>query len=95
MFRIQGPQRSETAADRSVTRAAPHGHDSLTPREREVVSLLARGRTNREIADTLIISERTVENHVSNVLGKLSLETRAQVAIWALRRDQMEIPTSA
>jgi DNA-binding NarL/FixJ family response regulator len=64
-----------------VVHVASRDHDPLTRREREVVGLLARGRTNREIADALIISERTVENHVTHVLGKLSLETRAQVAI--------------
>jgi pimeloyl-ACP methyl ester carboxylesterase/DNA-binding CsgD family transcriptional regulator len=88
LFRIESLYRTGKAAGKSAVRVASRAHDPLTRREREVVGLLARGRTNREIADALIISERTVENHVSNVLGKLSLETRAQVAIWALRRDQ-------
>jgi DNA-binding CsgD family transcriptional regulator/class 3 adenylate cyclase len=95
LFRIESRYRTGNAAGKSVVRVASGDHDPLTPREREVVGLLARGRTNREIADTLVISERTVENHVSNVLGKLRLETRAQVAIWALRRDQIGAPMSA
>lgn len=69
--------------------------DSLTRREREVVAQLARGRTNREIADSLVISERTVENHVSSVLSKLNLETRAQVAIWTLSREDSRTLVSA
>ena len=95
LFRVESPYRLGTLRDTSVVRGVPRRDGPLTPREREVVGLLARGRTNREIADTLIISERTVENHVSNVLGKLGLETRAQVAVWALRRDPAGIPTSA
>ncbi len=78
----------------SASRPSPL-HDPLTRREREVVALLARGRTNREIADALIISERTVENHVSSVLGKLGLESRAQVAIWVLRRGDETARASA
>jgi pimeloyl-ACP methyl ester carboxylesterase/DNA-binding CsgD family transcriptional regulator len=57
--------------------------DGLTRREREVAALVARGLTNRQIADALSIGERTVHTHVSNLLGKLSLATRAQVATWA------------
>src|SRR5207302_7685976 len=55
---------------------------ALTPREREVASLLARGLTNRQIADQLVISERTAEAHVANVLGKLGLDSRAPVVVW-------------
>ncbi len=60
--------------------------EALTPRERQVVALLADGLSNRSIADRLRISERTVEKHVENVLGKLSLGTRVQVALWAAER---------
>jgi DNA-binding CsgD family transcriptional regulator len=55
----------------------------LTAREREVVSLVAQGKSNREIADLLVLGERTVETHVSNVLGKLGLASRREVAAWA------------
>lgn len=54
----------------------------LTQREREVARLIADGRTNREIADTLVIAESTAERHVTNVLGKLGLRGRAQLAAW-------------
>ena len=56
----------------------------LTIREREVVRLLARGLTNREIAATLVVSERTAEGHVQSIFNKLRLNTRAQVAVWAV-----------
>ena len=48
--------------------------------------LIARGLTNRQIAEVLVIGERTVEMHVSNVLGKLGLASRAQVAVWAVEQ---------
>jgi predicted ATPase/DNA-binding SARP family transcriptional activator/DNA-binding CsgD family transcriptional regulator len=55
----------------------------LTRREKEVVALVARGLTNRQISEELFISERTVDAHVRKVLKKLGLRSRAQVAIWA------------
>jgi DNA-binding CsgD family transcriptional regulator len=57
--------------------------DTLTRRERDVAALIARGLTNRQIAEELVVSERTAEWHVANLLGKLDLETRAQLAVWA------------
>lgn len=55
----------------------------LTERELEVLRLVARGATNREIAEALMVSEGTVKNHVSNILGRLGLRDRVQVAIYA------------
>jgi DNA-binding CsgD family transcriptional regulator len=55
----------------------------LSPREAEVVALIGRGLSNREIAEELVIAERTAEAHVTHVLDKLGLRSRAQVAIWA------------
>ena len=57
---------------------------SLSAREREVAGLVARGMTNRQIAEELVISERTAESHVSSVLGKLELANRAQLTAWAI-----------
>ena len=57
----------------------------LSPREHEVARLIVGGLSNRQIAATLVISERTAENHVSSILGKLGVETRAQVAVWAIQ----------
>ncbi|MGK5534276.1 response regulator [Streptomyces sp. URMC 129] len=58
---------------------------SLTEREREVLALIARGRSNREIARALVLSEKTVKTHVSNILMKLDLADRTQAALWAVR----------
>lgn len=58
---------------------------SLTEREREVISELARGRSNREIARALVLSEKTVKTHVSSILLKLGLADRTQAALYAVR----------
>lgn len=57
----------------------------LTEREREVLDLIARGLSNREIAEQMVISEKTVKTHVSNLLDKLDLADRTRAAIWALK----------
>ena len=59
--------------------------EELTEREREVLVLLAEGRSNKEIARQLRVTERTVKGHVGNVLGKLSVVSRTQAAIYAMR----------
>jgi DNA-binding NarL/FixJ family response regulator len=59
----------------------------LTARELEVVTLLARGRHNRQIADALVIASSTVERHVANILSKLSLHSRTEVALWAVENQ--------
>lgn len=57
----------------------------LSPRELEVLSLVADGRTNREIAERLVISERTVVNHLSHIFTKTGVENRASAAAYAFR----------
>jgi DNA-binding NarL/FixJ family response regulator len=57
---------------------------ALTEREREVLSLVAKGHSNKEIAAILDITERTARTHVSNILGKLDLASRTQAALWAI-----------
>lgn len=81
-----GPMQAETRG--------PLG--SLTPREREVLALLARGLSNREIAKELVISAKTAEIHVGNILGKLGLKSRAQAAALATRQspDDLAVPTN-
>jgi DNA-binding CsgD family transcriptional regulator len=59
--------------------------DPLSERELEVLRLLARGMSNQEIADTLIVGEATVRSHVSSILRKLQLASRTQAALYALR----------
>ncbi len=66
--------------------AAKQAFGGLTAREREVAALIAQGKTSREIADLLVISERTAEVHVSNILGKLGFTSRAQIAAWVVER---------
>ena len=67
----------------------------LSPREREVLDLIARGCSNRQIASDLVIGEQTVKTHVSNILAKLHLQDRVQAAIFALRhRQQTDHPPS-
>lgn len=58
---------------------------SLTEREREVLAEIARGRSNREIARALVLSEKTVKTHVSSILAKLGLADRTQAALYAVR----------
>jgi DNA-binding NarL/FixJ family response regulator len=64
--------------------------DPLTPRELEVVKLIAEGHTTKEIAQILVISENTVERHRSNVLDKLGLRDRVALALYAVRRGLVE-----
>jgi non-specific serine/threonine protein kinase len=76
----------EALAESPVPRRAPPEPDAspLSRRECEVATLIARGLTNRAIAEQLVIAERTAETHVSNILSKLGLDTRAQIAAWAV-----------
>ena len=76
---------SETAARPEKPVALPAALQALTEREREVLEQIARGLTNRQIAEKMVISEKTVKTHVSNLLDKLGLEDRTRAAIWALK----------
>ncbi|UXY15862.1 response regulator transcription factor [Chitiniphilus purpureus] len=64
--------------------AAPSEREKLTPREREIVACLARGESNKEIARRLEVAESTVKIHVQNILKKLNLNSRVQVAVYAV-----------
>ncbi|MGH3377720.1 MAG: LuxR C-terminal-related transcriptional regulator, partial [Actinoallomurus sp.] len=63
------------------------GAATLTPQERTVAGLVARGRTNQQIAGELVVSVRTVETHMRNILRKVGLTNRTELAAWALRHD--------
>jgi NarL family two-component system response regulator LiaR len=72
----------------------PPTTDPLTPRELEVLKLVAQGMTNGEIAESLVLSERTVGNHVGNILAKLHLANRTQAALYALREGLASLDNS-
>lgn len=80
---------TESAAPAAPAGAVPEGRSpgrgtsQLTPREQEIAILIARGLSNREIAGALVISKRTADTHITNILNRLGFDSRAQVAAWA------------
>ena len=66
--------------------------EPLTEREREVLQLVVEGKSNQEIARSLVLSESTVKNHLRNILGKLHLRNRIQAAVYAVRQGLVEDP---
>jgi DNA-binding NarL/FixJ family response regulator len=84
----RGEVHLDPAVARKLTRsliAPQRTATALTPRERQILVLVAQGKSNRDIASALVISERTARTHVSNVLTKLGLASRTQAALWAVR----------
>jgi DNA-binding NarL/FixJ family response regulator len=81
--------RDLTSSLRAESRDEPDAE--LTTRELEILRLLGAGKSNKEIAAELQISERTARTHVSNILGKLGLTSRTQAALWAVRQGLVEI----
>jgi two-component system, NarL family, response regulator LiaR len=69
----------------------PPAPESLTDREMKVLSLVSRGLTNQEIAEILVISERTVRTHVGNILNKLHFANRTQAALYAIRKGMTNL----
>jgi non-specific serine/threonine protein kinase len=92
-FGIAWADGSAMSIDEAVAFARSSDHpslprtDPLSERERQVVVLVARGYTNRQIAEELVISERTVHGHVNHILTKLGLSSRAQAAVWAVEHQ--------
>jgi predicted ATPase/DNA-binding CsgD family transcriptional regulator len=83
---LEAPEaRSSAPAPVPVDPASP-----LTPREREVTTLVARGLSNRAIAGELVITEATAERHIGNVFAKLGLDSRAQLAVWAVEHGFLQ-----
>ena len=80
---------------RSLVSPKPQAADALTDREREVLVLVAQGLSNQEIADALVISERTARTHVSNILGKLGVASRTQAALLAIREGIAPAPPAS
>jgi DNA-binding NarL/FixJ family response regulator len=96
---VRAAAAGEVHLDAAVTRqltqrltGAPTGLAALTPREREVLVLVAQGHANRRIAERLVISERTARTHVSNLLAKLQLSSRTQAALLAVREGLIPPP---
>lgn len=95
---IRAAHRGEVHLDAAVARvltrslvAPRRGAAALTARERDVLVLVAEGRSNREIGRTLSIGERTVQTHLGNVLAKLELSSRTQAALWAVREGLVRL----
>lgn len=84
-----------SAAQRSLVRSwmdddAAGPHEPLTPREQEVLKLIAEAHTNREIGDVLHLAEKTVESHRANILRKLGMRDRVELVRYAIRRGLIE-----
>ena len=97
---IRAAHRGELPLDPAIARGltsslraeSGDGPDAeLTTRELEILRLLGAGKSNKEIAAELQISERTARTHVSNILGKLHLNSRTQAALWAVRQGLVEV----
>jgi len=79
----------EQVAHQSAPSHEPHV-ENLTERELDVINLVAQGHSNQEIARLLVISEKTVKTHISNILSKLQLEDRTQLAIYAIKKGLVD-----
>jgi DNA-binding NarL/FixJ family response regulator len=73
-------------------RAAMKEFSGLTGREREVAVLIAQGKSNREIAETLVVTVRTVEAHITRILDKLGFKSRTEIATWAVTKGLAQMP---
>ncbi|GAB3882664.1 response regulator [Microbispora bryophytorum] len=82
---LLAPEAAEAMLVGPADRERDAAGSALTDREREVLRLLAAGRSNREIARELMVAEKTVKTHVSNVLMKLAVQDRTQAALYAVR----------
>jgi predicted ATPase/DNA-binding CsgD family transcriptional regulator len=92
-YAIQMLDQSDLAAPRTpATGSAAHGRHDLTPREREVLQLLAIGRSDGEIAAALYISKKTAAVHVANIKGKLGADSRVEIVTTAMRRGLVPAP---
>jgi DNA-binding CsgD family transcriptional regulator len=76
----------------TTRQAAKRTYGGLTEREREVATLIARGKTNREIAAALVLSQRTVQVHITNILAKLDFTSRTQIAAWVVEKGLISGP---
>lgn len=76
--------------EREEEENAPHRLNPLTPREQDVLAELTKGKSNREIASSLFVTEKTVKTHISNIFTKLSVQDRTQAALYAVKHGLTE-----
>lgn len=90
---ILHPQVAARVADEMEKQGTDDPFAELTPRELEVLRLIAQGQANADIAETLVISEKTVKSHVGNILSKLHIADRTKAAVLAWREGMMRGPS--
>jgi DNA-binding CsgD family transcriptional regulator len=91
-FLRQATAQIPRAVPPSPRRAAQQAMAGLTEREREVAILVAQGKSNREIAAALVLTERTTKAHVGNILSKLGFSSRTQIVAWAIEKGLLSLP---
>lgn len=88
---IMHPDASEQLAEaEKEEESLPHVQHPLTPRERDVLAELTKGKSNREIASSLFVTEKTVKTHISNIFAKLAVQDRTQAALYAVKHNLTE-----
>ena len=90
---VLDPQVVPAVMDQVARAGREAGVEELTPREREVLVLLGEGLSNRELAEALFVSEKTIKTHVSSILTKLRLSDRTQAALFAVRHGLIRPPS--
>lgn len=81
---------SQLQKEVEVVPLSPHEEHPLTPREQDVLSELTKGKSNREIASSLFVTEKTVKTHISNIFAKLEVQDRTQAALYAVKHGLTE-----
>lgn len=88
------PTMTTRLLDRLRRRDEHAGVEALSPREQEILDLIAEGLTNRQIGERLFLAEKTVKNYVSNLLSKLGMKRRTEAAVYAARRAEQRVRSS-
>jgi DNA-binding NarL/FixJ family response regulator len=89
-FLRQASERLMRSRGSSARVLARDQFNGLTPRERDIAAMIAQGRSNKEIAEALVLSNRTVESHIRNIMSKLSFTSRSQIAVWAVEKGLLK-----
>jgi DNA-binding NarL/FixJ family response regulator len=92
-FRKLGAKPDEARVEALLRKVQPQLPGGLTPRELEVLQLVAAGKSNRDIANELFLSEKTVARHISNIFTKLNLSSRAAATAYAYQHALLQPPT--